>query len=377
MKNNAQILFVDDDADLRYTIAKILASEGYDVIEAKSGEECLSILEKNVPDLIILDVRLGDLNGIELCRQIKGIPKYSGIYIILLSGKKISSTDKTLGLNLGADEYITKPIASDELLAKIKSFLRRKESEKERERLENTLHRKLRLESLETLANGLGHEINNPLMGMINYAQLILDNLGDQDINGKYAAEIIVEGERIKKIVASLASFIIDEKENFSIVEPGVIVEELTDYVMPDIEKSGIILEAKVDDGLHSLRCKKIHILNTLKSIILNSINSLDRKFNRQDPLKKIILLTSEIIRDSKPYIKFSIEDYGEGISPAHKEKLFEPFFTTKSRLEGRGMSLFVCHNIIKEHNGELNLESEYGCYTRFEILLPAECPVR
>ncbi|GBE00009.1 non-motile and phage-resistance protein [bacterium BMS3Abin07] len=134
-----RILCVDDDPDLRSLTLGILSLEGYEVIEASSGNECLRITKKEHPDLILLDVNLPDINGFDVCSQIKMDPKLVGTYVILISGTVISSDRQAEGLEAGADGYIARPISNHELLARVQAILRIKKAEGElresRERL--------------------------------------------------------------------------------------------------------------------------------------------------------------------------------------------------------------------------------------------------
>jgi len=115
------ILIVDDDADVLDTVGFLLEDAGYGVISAMNGKSMFKELDKGQPDLIVLDVGLGNESGLELAMKVR---KSSSVPIIMLTGKG-AETDRVVGLELGADDYITKPYGSAELLARIKSVLRR------------------------------------------------------------------------------------------------------------------------------------------------------------------------------------------------------------------------------------------------------------
>src|SRR4030042_6210464 len=127
--SKAKILCVDDDPDLLYINASILRSAGFEVLEATTGNECLNIAREKRPDLILLDVMLPDINGVDVCRQIKSDPTLSVTYIILISGKEISSETQAKGLEAGADGYIVRPVSGRELMARIQTILRLRDSE--------------------------------------------------------------------------------------------------------------------------------------------------------------------------------------------------------------------------------------------------------
>jgi len=129
MNSKARILVVDDDPDLLHINSSILQSAGLEVIEASTGNKCISIAREILPDVILLDVNLPDMNGFDVCKQIKANPLLANTHVILISGVEISSESKVYGLDLGADEYIIRPISGRELLARVKAMIRIKDAE--------------------------------------------------------------------------------------------------------------------------------------------------------------------------------------------------------------------------------------------------------
>ncbi|MGM8365433.1 response regulator [Virgibacillus sp. W0181] len=119
---NNKILVVEDDPDIRDFIKLYLKNDGYHIIEARSGTEGIKQFHKEAPDLVLLDVLLPELDGIEVCREIR---KTSITPIIFISNKA-EEMDKVIGLTIGADDYVTKPFSPRELVARVRSHLRRK-----------------------------------------------------------------------------------------------------------------------------------------------------------------------------------------------------------------------------------------------------------
>lgn len=117
-----KILVVDDEVDLVKTIRFSLEREGYTVLVSLNGEDALNQARKERPDLILLDIMLPKLDGYKVCRLLKFDEKYKHIPILMLTAKT-QEKDKTLGIETGADEYITKPFDIDELMEKVKSYL--------------------------------------------------------------------------------------------------------------------------------------------------------------------------------------------------------------------------------------------------------------
>ena len=124
MKKTGSILVVDDDEVLREVFAKCLRGEGFDVHEASTGAQGLQLAQDRVPDLVLLDVRLPDVSGVEVCRQIKGNPRLRDVFVALCSGEASSDEHKANGFNIGADEYLVKPFGLLELVARVNTLMR-------------------------------------------------------------------------------------------------------------------------------------------------------------------------------------------------------------------------------------------------------------
>jgi len=137
-----KVLVTDDDPELLLLAIAVLTRGGYEVLQAETGRECLEILRREQPDLVLLDVMLPDASGTEICRQIKAEERLRDTFVILTSGVRISSDYQAEGLNSGADGYIVKPISNRELLARVQSMERIKRAEnalREKEREQKKL----------------------------------------------------------------------------------------------------------------------------------------------------------------------------------------------------------------------------------------------
>ena len=130
-----KIVVIEDETDILEVIAYNLKREGYDVITSTSGEDGLEKIEKSKPNLVVLDLMLPEVDGIELCRKLKSDPLTQSIPVIMVTAKGEES-DVVLGLGVGADDYITKPFSPRELTARVKAVLRRSKSKGESDRRE-------------------------------------------------------------------------------------------------------------------------------------------------------------------------------------------------------------------------------------------------
>ena len=118
----SKILVVDDESSIRNLVRSYLAAENYAVLEAENGEEAVRLVREQLPDLVVLDVSMPLLDGIEALRQIR---TFSDVYVVMLTARS-EEVDKLIGLSVGADDYLTKPFSPRELVARIKAVLRRK-----------------------------------------------------------------------------------------------------------------------------------------------------------------------------------------------------------------------------------------------------------
>jgi signal transduction histidine kinase len=143
MSRPSKILIVDDNPVVLFNVAHLLKTAGFQVLEATTGKECLSLARTGAPDLVLLDVMLPDVNGVELCRQIKASPEMNQLFVVLLSSVEISPDSQVTGLEAGADGYIARPIENRELLARVQALLRIKQAESALRRAHDELEKRV------------------------------------------------------------------------------------------------------------------------------------------------------------------------------------------------------------------------------------------
>lgn len=150
-----KILIVDDEKDIVDLVAYNLEKEGYETLKALDGEKALQLVRTKTPDLVVLDLMLPGIQGLEVCKRIRKVPETAAIPIIMLTAKG-EEIDKVLGLEVGADDYITKPFSVKELLARVKAVLRRSEARRAADQEEVFEFRGLRIDfkSYEVTVDG-------------------------------------------------------------------------------------------------------------------------------------------------------------------------------------------------------------------------------
>ncbi len=247
----------------------------------------------------------------------------------------------------------------------------RHEAEEAREKLEAQLRQTQKLESIGTLASGIAHEINNPLTGIINYAELISARADEAKIR-EFASEIVAEGNRVAKTVRSLLSFARQEKESHSPARIADIADATLSLIGAVLRKDQIDVVVDVPADLPRIRCRSQQIEQVLMNLLTNARDALNARFPGHDERKRIEIRATVIAREGERWVRLTVEDHGIGIPSTIQDRIFDPFFTTKSRDQGTGLGLAISYGIIRDHRGTLTVESEEGAFTRFTIELPA-----
>jgi len=247
----------------------------------------------------------------------------------------------------------------------------RKKLEKNRLLLEAQLRNQQKLESIGTLASGVAHEINNPLNGILNYGQIILDANADNTSTKEYAKEIIRETNRISVIVKSLLDFSRQSKNERRYVKIGDIISQTLSLIKTILNRDKIELNLNIEDDLPDIKCDSSQIQQVVMNFITNARDALNQRALDFD--KAISINCTRLDRNGEKWVELTFEDNGVGISEDVRSKIFDPFFTTKEKGKGTGLGLSISYGIIKEHHGEITVESELGNYSRFIIQLPCD----
>ena len=259
------------------------------------------------------------------------------------------------------------------ILGVIMDITQRKKLEEERVLLEEQVWNHQKLESIGTLASGVAHEINNPINGILNYGQVILDSTeSDSEIN-KYAGEIIYETNRVSEIVKNLLDFSKQSGKQHSYAQIDDIIGKTLSLVNTIFKHDDINLNVDVKENISKLKCRSQQIQQVLMNLLTNARDSLNEKYPGYHENKKINLECREFSKDKRKWLSISIEDFGTGIPDDIKHRIFDPFFTTKDKEKGTGLGLSISYGIIKEHHGEIKVDSKEGEYTKFTLILPCD----
>jgi len=230
--------------------------------------------------------------------------------------------------------------------------------------------RAAQLASVGELAAGVAHEINNPINGIINYAQIILDEPHDDD-NRANLQRIIREGKRIAGIASNLLDFARRHEDSQEPIVLHKVIKSCVDLIHHQLKQDSIILELDVPDSLPQIMCNSQQIQQVLLNIMSNARYALNKRYSAPSPAKRIIITGELILHNQNSYIRLTITDLGTGIEHDIMDRLFDPFFSTKPSGEGTGLGLSISHGLVLENNGFLRVSSEMGHSTSLIIDLP------
>jgi len=240
-------------------------------------------------------------------------------------------------------------------------------AERAKEEFEAQLRQQQKLESIGTLASGVAHEINNPLMGILNLSELIQEDAQTASVR-EYAERILEEGNRVAAIVRSLLSFARHDSEAHSPARVSDIVRRTMSLLGAGLRHEQIRVDVDVPEDLPQVKCRTQQIEQVLVNLLLNARDALNDRYPGHHWDKVIRLLARKRLEDGDGWVRITVEDHGGGIEPDVIERIFDPFFTTKPRDAGTGLGLSVSFGIMREHRGRLSVETEQGRSTRFHV---------
>ncbi len=238
--------------------------------------------------------------------------------------------------------------------------------------IETESHRIAHLASIGELAAGIAHEINNPINGIINYAQILVNRSKTETLDAEISRRIIKEGDRIADIVKSLLSF---ARVDMSDKRPVFISEIMKESMLLTeslIRKDGINIQIEIPSDIPGIIGNFQQIEQVFLNIINNSRYALNQKYMRPHQDKILKITAEKISHNESPFVRIIFYDRGAGISSANIDKVINPFFTTKPIGKGTGLGLSISHGIITDHGGRINIESVEGLFTKLIIELPA-----
>jgi signal transduction histidine kinase len=384
-----EVLVVEDNQGMRRLLAGLLGAE-FRVRTACEGREALEAVETRIPDLVITDVMMPRMSGTELCRILKENPATRAVPVVLLTSKAEREM-KIEGLELGADDYITKPFHPRELLARVRSLVRVRALQRElaarNAELERALHelkgaevqlvQAERLAAVGELAAGVAHEVNNPLNFALNSLSTLrgavdeirafserLARVDWSDAKGAREAipalrmlraeigleeltqtldelvEIVTEGlHRTQRLVGDLRDFGAPGRSSSAPVDLHASIDSTLRLLGAALRSAHVRVETRCDEGLPAILGDRSALNQLCLNLLKNAIQALEKSGGT---------VVVELRREA-PGVVLSVRDDGPGILPGVHDRLFEPFFTTKGPKFGTGLGLSICRRLPTE----------------------------
>ncbi|WP_164017321.1 ATP-binding protein [Pyxidicoccus trucidator] len=352
-----RVLVVEDDAEIRGFIAGLLAQH-YRVLESVNGEEGLQRARTERPDLIVSDVMMPIMSGLQMLTALRNDARTVDIPVILLTARQEVSA-KVEGLGTGANDYLGKPFSPRELLARIETQLRLREAAVRAAENE-------RLAAIGLLTSGFAHEVRNPLNGLMNALGPLKSALGGgpSDLEMSRTMLDVVEecGQRIRHLAESLLSF--------TRTSDTPLALSLTS----SLDSTLSVLAWRVPSGVTVERAYQCHepVMGDPGTLNQVWLNLLDNALRAVGERGRVEVATSRQGDDAV----VTISDNGVGIRQEDMERLFQPFFSTRAAGEGTGLGLALSRRIIMRHGGQVSLSSTPGEGTKVEVRLPLRPPL-
>jgi signal transduction histidine kinase len=339
-----RVLFVEDDPGKRYVIARQLRGAEFEITEAATGAEALSKITPDF-DVVILDMKLPDSHGWEICKKIKENPTTSSIMVLELSATLATPHDRARGLEMGADAYLVHPVEIVELIATLRALFRLRSAERERER-----HRELFLGTV-------GHDLRNPLQTIVTATQVLAasPNLGGTE--RKIVGTIERTADRMRRLIDQLLIFTQG-------VAGGVPVQrdlvDLGELVRNAVREHSATSDIVVEDGfVGSVSIDAERITQLIDNLVTNAIRYGAGK------------TTVKLSRDRNTAV-IAVHNTGTPIAPDKLNTLFDPYRRATNARGGVGLGLYIVEQITRAHGGTVHVQSTAEHGTTFSVRLPA-----
>lgn len=382
-----KILAVDDSPTFLHEIVEALVGEGYDVIQAHSGEEALQLLAVQPVDCILLDLLMPGLGGLETCRQIKRAPGLREIPLIMLTSLE-DRQSMIEGLSVGADDYIAKSSELEVLRARVRAQLRRKQFEDDKRQMQAELAQKeleasqarasrelaearaLLIEELEeknreleAFSYSVSHDLRAPLRAISGFCSVLQqDHAEALDDKGKHYLDRVMSGsQRMSGLIDDL--LMLSRITRSPVERSRVDMSEACHKVVEELQARDPDrqVEVVIEPGM------EVRADPRLLPIVLQNLIGNSWKFTSKTPQARIA------VGEKEPGI-FFVQDNGAGFDPTYAERLFTPFqrLHPEAQFEGTGVGLATVHRVIARHRGRIWSNAAVGQGATFFFTLGA-----
>ena len=349
-----RILIVDDDKQSRMLLSIRMETDGYETDCAGDGVEALEKLAGPLPDLILLDLIMPRMNGYQLLKELKDKERTRYIPVLMITG--MANTDEKIrGLELGAEDFITKPYNMFEVSARIKSFLRNRG-------LQSRLRETEKMAAFGEIVDGIAHELRNPLAAIGGLARRLSSGRVEKGREEEYAKKILASVERIESMVQRISDFkevLVQERAHGELND---VLRSALEEVKPGLGKAGIELTVEFAEEMPFLDMDAASLKIAFKNILQNSIEAIDGEG---------WIKVRTLLKKDEGVMALTISDSGRGMDDAFIEKVFDPF--QSSKMSGAGLGLTISSRVVHDHGGAIDIKSKVGKGTVFTLEFPID----
>ena len=363
------VLIVDDNPTNIGVLLDYLSEAGFRVLVAQDGESALEQIEYARPDIILLDVMMPGIDGFETCRRLKQKETTREIPVIFMTALS-ETVDKVKGFNVGAVDYITKPIHQEEVLARVTAHLTiqslQKSLQEQNARLQQEITERQKLiAELDAFAYTVAHDLQNPLSVIIAYTEVLQANWATAEEREEAVSAIGQNGQRMTNIIKELLLLAKMRKSDVILkpVDMARIVDEAKQRLVVMIEER----QARIikPDVWPVALGQAAWLEEVWVNYLTNGI-----KYGGHPPCLE---LGATVQGDGK--VRFWVQDNGRGLTPEEQAKVFVPFTQLNQvETEGNGLGLSIVQRIVEKLGGQVSVKSDgvpgRGC--RFSFTLPA-----
>ncbi len=367
----ATILIVDDESDLVEMLTYNLEKRGYRVIKAYDGFEAWQKIESERPDLLILDLMMPNLDGWELCRMVRRSEnKATQEMGILMLTAKAMPEDKVYGLEIGADDYLSKPFSLNELILRVAKLIQKQKTVTQlREEIDSLGSL---VEKKESSLRTLAHDLKSPLISIGFSAKRLLRRHQNEEMTGvlKTIYDSSLHLTRWVDETLSVKDLSSPEwQEQMTKVDIRSLVRKAIDLLKESCSEKSIEIQLKAYPSIPVISCHEPLMYRTLVNLLSNALKYTPRGGEIE------VSIHAYFNKKGTGVLEISFRDTGIGICEEDKEKIFQPHYRGKnvSSEEGKGLGLSFVKEVIDLHGGKILVQSEPNAGSIFSILLPVK----
>jgi CheY-like chemotaxis protein len=369
IKPQPRILIVDDQPINIKIVQRKIEKAGMEVLVAGNGHECIRIVEAEKPDIILLDIMMPEMDGIETCRKLKENPDTAEIPIIFITAKS-AKEDVLTGLDTGAVDYITKPLELDETLARIRTQLRVREMHRENLDLLDRLSEMRRTSTVGAITQGIAHNLNNLLGVVVGYIDLMKI--------GKHKPELVERSinsmenaiHRMVTIVSQLSSMAAQEDIHMVSMPLTQVIGQTLERFQGEHSLGPVVtVKNELPEGFQFKTNSEL-FETAIGKLLINAWEAYPKNETHRPVLMHLSAVAGEPLESGGQFL-IEILDEGTGIAEEVQDNFFEPFITTKTSV-GRGMGLTVARHALRNMNCELTVANrpEKGVVAKVRVNL-------